>query len=735
MHYKMYILLMSLCFMTSIIYGQQTKCEEVNKYSEQDYKKHIAERNNIIDDLFDIDLKLAIDKIDHTLKNCLKKSDFCNEGSLVCKKALAYTFLGENDIAKKLLVDAEKYKKSCISPSYIGYNISRTAYFIAVNKKIEVDIIKALNETIYYAKEMNDTVRLAYAYANQGSYYLSSNRYNSGIESSIQAMNLMKTKNQPDFIFGIYGNLAHLHWGLHNYEKVIEMCDKALQIEHENEGTNAATVYGAKGQALLKLGHSNRAKEAFLKALELNEKLGSTEGKSISYNWLGDCFHQLGRHKDAINYYEKALEIYLNTKDYTKSIKCYRLIGNVYFSMDSMSKADEYYNLADKMIAEQKLENKIELVSNVKVKLYLKMNNPKLYEELIKSESVEDSLHKNYQTILNLDLIEKYQSDIKETENQKLQLQQAILNQKMLQNDIERIALINKNQKLTIANFTATEHRLEMEAARKLLAMENKALSASEQLNKAEKSALLTEQKMKEVTISKQRSLLFASILGLSLISLLTFALYRQTRKRKKINNQLALQKDQIQLLHQELNHRVKNNLSFMTSLVEMQGRRTQNIEARQILQETENRLAALSLVHSNLFHNDETSTVNLANYLTELVIQLEKIFAIPDKDLSIKTDFIDYHVNADDAMRLGLIVNELITNSVKHAFIDVNNPQIKITTSKDKTGKLKLEYKDNGPGHSHVSNLSSEESNSHLGTKLIALLREQMKDRYTVIC
>ena len=206
-------------------------------------------------------------------------------------------------------------------------------------------------------------------------------------------------------------------------------------------------------------------------------------------------------------------------------------------------------------------------------------------------------------------------------------------------------------------------------------------------------------------------------------------------KKLKNVNSLLLIQKGKIQLLHQELNHRVKNNLSFMTSLIEMQGRRTKNVEAREILQETENRLGALSLVHSNLFKNDEATTVNLAFYLEELVSQLERIFTIPYKELKVLVDFTDHHVNAEDAMRLGLIVNELVTNSIKHAFAHVNEPQINIATKLDNTGKLTLEYKDNGPGHIHVSNFTADETNEHLGTKLIALLKEQLKDRYTLVC
>lgn len=243
------------------------------------------------------------------------------------------------------------------------------------------------------------------------------------------------------------------------------------------------------------------------------------------------------------------------------------------------------------------------------------------------------------------------------------------------------------------------------------------------------------ENKIADIEIKNQSKLNSLLIFFLVLVSgaLIFFLYLMQLLKSKNIT--LKNQKEKIQLLHQELNHRVKNNLSFMTSLIEMQGRRTKNTEAREILQETEQRLGALSLVHSNLFRNDESTTVNLATYLDELVSQLEKIFTIPDKELQFINEFADHHVNAEDAMRLGLIVNELVTNSVKHAFANVMNPQIQITTAIDKNGKLTLAYKDNGPGHNYVSNFINEDNNGHLGTKLIALLREQMKDRYTVIC
>jgi two-component sensor histidine kinase len=198
------------------------------------------------------------------------------------------------------------------------------------------------------------------------------------------------------------------------------------------------------------------------------------------------------------------------------------------------------------------------------------------------------------------------------------------------------------------------------------------------------------------------------------------------------MNETLKQQKDKIQLLNRELNHRVKNNLAFMTSLLEMQGRRTESAETKQALIESESRLKALALVHSQLFRSDTDTEVNLKNYLEEIKEHLLGIFSLPDKELSIETDFCDYTINAEDAMRLGLIVNELVTNSVKHAFSDIENPQITISTNINSEGKLTLNYSDNGPGISKTMGDNIKESS--LGIKLIDLLRKQLGDRYVVV-
>lgn len=247
-----------------------------------------------------------------------------------------------------------------------------------------------------------------------------------------------------------------------------------------------------------------------------------------------------------------------------------------------------------------------------------------------------------------------------------------------------------------------------------------------------ENQKLKLEKQVQDAVIISQYRALLAGGAGLLLISILSLVLYRQREKQRKLNQEVSRQKDQILTLNQELNHRVKNNLAFMTSLLEMQARRTDSKEAKQLLLESESRLKALALVHTQLFKNDGDVAINLKDYLSQITSNLQDLFEMPNKTLDLKTAYTDYTINAEDAMRIGLIINELVTNSVKHAFSDIANPEIFITTSLNSDQQLVVDYKDNGPGIS--TTLEGDIETNSMGAKLIELLKRQLGDGYVVM-
>lgn len=658
-------------------------------------------------------------KLLDTIESELFRSDFL-ETKIKIKYYLfrANTYKLGNDFVQALEIINQLDKLELDQDEQINFNATKSSILAYLGKYNEAETLANYTLKIINQQKLSDFKSLGLLYFTKG--YIDVKTYKStAIDNLLKAENYLSTSNANEGLGSVYNFLAILYKNVSNFQKSLEYCLKAEKVLPKHH-INYGAIMNVKAQNYQFLGMDKDAEITF-QAIMNNEYFGDRI-KLFGGNSYGIFLKEKERYQEATEILTKILPISRKLNLKRKEAEILANLGSIQFDTKNYKEALKYYSEAKVYYFDESnqvdFENKISLQE-----MYVK-------SKLINIDGFYDL---DYYIILR-DSFDKL--NLKENTNENLAKYETEKKERLLQTERNRV-LAQKNEILELNIRNTNLNKSELQNQFELLRIKSNAdslnnvveISHEKNLNLEKLQALQNES-----LVLKNRYLTFGGValLGISLLALQMLFLYRS---RLKLSQSLKVKNSKIILLHQELNHRVKNNLSFMTSLVEMQGRRTQNIEARRILQETENRLAALSLVHSNLFHNDETSTVNLANYLTELVIQLEKIFTIPDKDLSIMTDFIDYHVNADDAMRLGLIVNELITNSVKHAFIDVNNPQINIATSKDKTGKLKLEYKDNGPGHSHVSNLSNEESNVHLGTKLIALLREQMKDRYTVIC
>lgn len=559
------------------------------------------------------------------------------------------------------------------------------------------EALKICEESIILNKNLNNTLILAKLYKVKGDCHRDLLDFVQAEQAYQMAMTNAKKAKDDKYLSKIYTSLANMY-DLHGRgNKAIEYHLLCLDIDKKLGDTESQIVdYTNIAVVFSKNEDWPKVMEYALKAKALDTANSSYEANLI----LADAYRGTKQDDKAIDLLKKTIDdAQKNGETYYANVA----MANVSNSFLDLNKNDEALKYADALDNAEDADMLALDINLIKGTAWMQKNN---YEEAIKYlNKAEAVIHADENLDFKRSLYEKLSKVHEALGDEK----QGISYLKLAYAIKDSIYDLEKNMKV---NELEKEYDINERTA-----------------------ALQKEKQLQSTIITQQRNTLIGGAIGLGLISLLTLLVYRQSQNRKLLNKTLQTQKDKIQLLHQELNHRVKNNLYFMTSLLEMQGRRTENIEAREILQETENRLGALSLVHSNLFKNDEAPTVNLAFYLEDLVSQLEKIFAMSDKELNIICDFTDHDVNAEDAMRLGLIVNELVTNSVKHAFTHVNDPQINITTSLDRTGKLILEYKDNGPGQIQVANLAAGEPNAHLGTKLIALLREQLMDRYTLIC
>jgi two-component sensor histidine kinase/HAMP domain-containing protein len=168
---------------------------------------------------------------------------------------------------------------------------------------------------------------------------------------------------------------------------------------------------------------------------------------------------------------------------------------------------------------------------------------------------------------------------------------------------------------------------------------------------------------------------------------------------RQHSEEQLAAALEDKTTLLQELYHRTKNNMQVIISLLNWQAQVTDNSEIHRILEETQNRIRSMSLVHKKLYESKNLSTINLRTYMEDLVASLLESYQMEGRDVEVEWSIEDVPLLLDSAIPCGLIVNELVTNSLKYAFQDQPKPLLSIEIRSEGENGIYLRLADNGKG------------------------------------
>ncbi|NQZ77049.1 MAG: sensor histidine kinase [Ekhidna sp.] len=178
-----------------------------------------------------------------------------------------------------------------------------------------------------------------------------------------------------------------------------------------------------------------------------------------------------------------------------------------------------------------------------------------------------------------------------------------------------------------------------------------------------------------------------------------------------------------IETLMRELHHRVKNNLQVISSMLGLQSMKLKDASARKAVTEGKDRLRAMSLIHQKLYQNEDAISLNIKEYISNLVMELAQSYGYQNKTKFLM-DIPSIELDADDTLPLGLIVNELVSNSFKYAFKDVAEPELEIRLLQESEKDFSFFLRDNGPGL--PEDFDIEKSNS-FGTKLVSILVKQL--------
>jgi two-component sensor histidine kinase len=197
-----------------------------------------------------------------------------------------------------------------------------------------------------------------------------------------------------------------------------------------------------------------------------------------------------------------------------------------------------------------------------------------------------------------------------------------------------------------------------------------------------------------------------------------------RTAEMLSANEKLTATVTQRDLLLQEVYHRVKNNLQVIDSIVNLQSRKLSDREAQRAFQSLRGRIHALGLVHQQLMGSSDLKTFKVVPFLEELANNLRKSCA--NDAITISLDSIPLDIGLDTAIPLGLLVTELVTNSLKHAFPN-GTGHIAVTLTGRENGKIALLVRDNGCGYDDTP-VSSDSKSGGLGHTIIKGLISQLR-------
>ena len=258
-----------------------------------------------------------------------------------------------------------------------------------------------------------------------------------------------------------------------------------------------------------------------------------------------------------------------------------------------------------------------------------------------------------------------------------------------------------------------------------------------------------TEKKNQEIISLKQKELLHLANLeqattirnvtiGWTLIMFFIGALLFRQYKQKQKYNQVIVQKNVMQqemlnkqqdLLHdkewllKEIHHRVKNNHQIAISLIDLQSNYLQKGEALTAIKEIRSRMNAMSLIHQKLYMSESMVSISMAPYIRELTDHLIDTFSDGNK-INIRYNFNSVELDVSQAVPIGLILNEAITNSIKYAFAQTENPVIEISLELKGISDLKLVIQDNGSG---LKNVEITKNSASIGMILMEILSKQL--------
>jgi two-component sensor histidine kinase len=193
----------------------------------------------------------------------------------------------------------------------------------------------------------------------------------------------------------------------------------------------------------------------------------------------------------------------------------------------------------------------------------------------------------------------------------------------------------------------------------------------------------------------------------------------------KQAEEQIGKSLKEKEVLLQEIHHRVKNNMTVIMSLLKLQADRVKDKHYREMLGDSMGRIKTMALIHEKLYKAKDLAKVNFNDYLKDMINSMFMSYGLSPNKVALKTDVEDVDFGVDTAIPCGLIINELVSNSLKHAFPEDRDGEIKVSLRRNDKAEVELTVSDNGVGMPEGLDFRKTDS---LGLNLVNALVGQLR-------
>lgn len=561
--------------------------------------------------------------------------------------------------------------------------------------KLNLDEIKQFIKENPVPEKRND-IRYTRYFSVQNKILLAEKKYTEYIKN-VEPKILQKNYFDGDGA-GFYAELYTAYYELGIYDKALHYLDLLQEtgIRGRDETGVKPGNYSLIGEYYYKLGEYSSALEAY--KLELNSTKGDSYDEyyiGFLRNNIGQCLYQLGELDSALVFYEEAKKHYISSRknDLTtvKHLEGFvnSNIADVYVRKKNYKDAIPLYLSTVDGSRKIDFNGKLDAYSHLAL-CYHKLNNP-LYNLYL--DSAQMFLDHPVISFDNKLLISKELASIysKTGQYRKSEL--------MLRKYIQISDSIAVQKEGKYAEFAV------------LLGLKDK-----NEILKDQEIELLEKSNV-ELENNQLRSLLWViGIIALIIFIAISIIIRLQRRLRYQIDARRKLAEEDSrkkETMLREIHHRVKNNLQVVSGILQIHSNSSNDQKLKDSISDGISRIQTIGQLHNILYRDENKEQIQMCEYLQEIVQLNSKLY---QNSAEIELDCDEIELPIERAMSIGLILNELITNSFKHAFRDIDNPKIEIKLKHNKD--YQFSYKDNGIGFEGES-----ASANSLGLKLIGLM------------